>query len=244
MAGEGSRSIFFLPRFSPRYSINTAHIGRRLSCAPHVLDVQTRKVCEKSTPRYYNPIGACLFGRSHMSQQGLICVFKQGDFDNRTLIGKYDSREPVDVILQHLRTLGFVDVESLRSYKDPEFYGKEGNIPAGDYVIVNSSSSNLSGKRKIIFHKIINILILNLFIIADEVPSPQKRSLENAEEQLPPTKKSSRASWTPELLTRLKLAIPKYPSANGRYVDWTRVKTEEFNDIPLTVGQIQSRWRL
>ncbi len=73
---------------------------------------------------------------------------------------------------------------------------------------------------------------------------PQKRSLENAEEQLPPTKKSTRASWTPELLTRLKLAIPKYPSANGRYVDWTRVKTEEFNDIPLTVRQIQSRWRL
>ncbi len=74
-----------------------------------------------------------------MSQQALICVFQQDD-NNRTLIQKYDSREPVDVILRHLRTLGFVAVESLRSYHDPEFYRKEGNIPAGDYVIVNSSS--------------------------------------------------------------------------------------------------------
>ncbi len=74
-----------------------------------------------------------------MSQQALICVFQPDD--SRTLIQKYDSREPVDVILQHLRTLGFLDVESLRSYNDPEFSEKEGIIPAGDYVIVHSSSS-------------------------------------------------------------------------------------------------------
>ncbi len=72
----------------------------------------------------------------------IICVFQQADSDSRTLIRKYDSREPVDVILQHLRTLGFLNVESLRSYNDPEFYGKEGIIPAGDYVIVNNSSSS------------------------------------------------------------------------------------------------------
>ncbi len=73
----------------------------------------------------------------------------------------------------------------------------------------------------------------------------QKRSLENAEDQLPPSKlKSTRASWTPELLTRLKMAVPKYPSANGRYVDWNRLKAEEFRDAPLTVLQIQSRWKL
>ncbi len=80
--------------------------------------------------------------RYHMSQ-ALICVFQQADSDNRTLIRKYDSREPVDVILQHVRTLGFLNVESLRSFNNPEFYGKEGIIPAGDYVIFNSSSSGM-----------------------------------------------------------------------------------------------------
>ncbi len=78
-----------------------------------------------------------------MSQQALICIFQQADSDNRTLIRKYDSREPVDAILQHVRTLGFLDVEGLRSYNDPEFYRKEGIIPAGDYVVVSSGNSSL-----------------------------------------------------------------------------------------------------
>ncbi len=78
-----------------------------------------------------------------MSQQSVICVFQQYDSNNRTLIRKYDSREPVDVILQHVRTLGFPAVEGLRSYHDLEVYGKEGIIPAGDYVVVNSGNSSL-----------------------------------------------------------------------------------------------------
>ncbi len=86
--------------------------------------------------------------------QALICVFQQADSDSRTLIRKFDSREPVDVILQHLRTLEFLDVEGLRSFNDPEFYGKEGIIPAGDYVIVNNSSSSGNCFRKNIFQKL------------------------------------------------------------------------------------------
>ncbi len=81
-----------------------------------------------------------IFISDHMSQQALICVFQHDD-NSRTIIRKYDSREPVDVILQHLRALGYLNVESLRSYNDHEFSKKEGIIPAGDYAIVNSSSS-------------------------------------------------------------------------------------------------------
>ncbi len=92
-------------------------------------------------------------------------MFFQND-DNYRLIRKYDAHEPVDVILQHLRKLGFVNAECLRSFENAEFYGKEGTVPAGNYIIVHSSSSfgmlNIYKTYYIIYLYILNKIILIL----------------------------------------------------------------------------------